>query len=92
MGYFGKDWLHQQKSHEALAYIWVLGTQDGIIMIWARVISTQYEMIPTWARLLNIRIGMVHSEIGLNPTGKIISRMHEGMLWMTLSMRKTSRT
>jgi hypothetical protein len=41
-----------------------------------------------WAEQLSTWTGEARGEIGKIPIRKIIIRMHKGMLWMTLSMRK----
>jgi hypothetical protein len=74
-GYSSKDWLHQQKFHEAHVCISVLNIWDGIIMTWAAVVCIQHGFAChrrgggagryktwddlTWAWLLSIRIGKV---------------------------------
>jgi hypothetical protein len=60
----------------------------GIRKVGTGVVGIQYGVIPMWAEQLSTWTGEARGEIGKIPIRKIIIRMHKGMLWMTLSMRK----
>jgi hypothetical protein len=95
------------QAHNAHTCIRVLKTPNGIIITWVAVVSTRDGMNTSWAGVLGTQHGMSPKksrmlrstwrgnkrwEIGLIHIRKIIIHMHGGMLWMTLFMRKTSRT